>query len=190
MNLAYFEEVDYKLTDFSQKGLPKGEYDGCSFRQCNFADNDFSGIIFSDCEFTGSNLSMIKTSQTTFREVKFMDCKLLGVHFEHCSELLFSVGFESCQMNLSSFFKRNMKKTVFKNCSLREVDFVEANLSGAVFENCDLEHAIFDHTNLEKADLRSSFNYKIDPVSNKIIKAKFSQNGLQGLLDKFDIIIE
>ena len=189
MNMEYFEDQVFDRKDFSETGLPKGEYDGCSFRQCNFSDNNLSGIIFSDCEFTGSNLSLVKTGQTTFREIKFKDCKLLGIHFENCSELLFSVDFDNCLLNLSSFYKRNLKKTKFTNCSLHEVDFTEANLALAVFENCDLAGAVFDHTNLEKADLISSFNYSIDPVTNSIKKAKFSQSGIHGLLDQFDIVI-
>src|SRR5690606_41192376 len=72
--------------------------------------------------------------------------------FRSCSELLFSVDFDNCLLNLSSFYKRNLKKTKFTNCSLHEVDFTEANLALAVFENCDLAGAVFEHTNLEKAD--------------------------------------
>src|SRR5690606_42157722 len=110
--------------------------------------------------------------------------------FRSCSELLFSVDFDNCLLNLSSFYKRNLKKTKFTNCSLHEVDFTEANLALAVFENCDLAGAVFEHTNLEKADFTSSYNYSIDPGTNIIKRAKFSQSGIHGLLDKFDIVIE
>jgi hypothetical protein len=42
---------------------------------------------------------------------------------------------------------------------------------------------------LEKADLRTSFNYLIDPEVNKMRKAKFSIDGLPGLLGKYELEI-
>jgi uncharacterized protein YjbI with pentapeptide repeats len=83
-----------------------------------------------------------------------------------------------------------LAKTRFINCSLKETDFAEADLSSSVFNNCDLAHAGFDNTNLEKADLRTAYNYSIDPERNKVKKAKFSAAGLSGLLHKYDLIIE
>ncbi|OQA01530.1 MAG: hypothetical protein BWY70_00347 [Bacteroidetes bacterium ADurb.Bin408] len=45
-------------------------------------------------------------------------------------------------------------------------------------------------TNLEKADLRTAFNYIIDPELNHIKKARFSLRGISGLLAKYNIDIE
>ena len=86
-------------------------------------------------------------------------------------------------------YQVKLKKTVFKDCTLTEADFSEADLSAAIFDHCDLARATFDHTNLEKADFRTAVNYSIDPEKNKIKKAKFSQTGIAGLLDKYDIDI-
>ena len=188
--MNFIEDVTFEHTDFSINQLKKGEYEQCRFIHCNFFEADLSGISFSESAFTGSNLSMIKTAQTTFRDVQFKDCKLLGVHFEDCSELLFKVDFDKCILNLSSFYKRNLKKTVFNSCSLQEVDFTEADLAQAVFHDCDLARAIFDHTILNKADLRTAYHYSIDPATNAIKKARFSMTGISGLLDKYDIEIE
>jgi uncharacterized protein YjbI with pentapeptide repeats len=73
---------------------------------------------------------------------------------------------------------------------LQEIDFSEADLTSALFDNCNLQHATFDSTILEKADLRTSFNFSIDPELNRIKKAKFSLSGITGLLDKYEIEIE
>jgi len=115
---------------------------------------------------------------------------MLGLKFEHCNPFLFKVDFESCQLNLSSFYKLKLKKAMFRNCTLHEVDFTEADLPEVVFDNCDLRGAVFDFTNLVKADFRTSFNYSVHPETNKIKKARFSKEGIAGLLDKYDIIIE
>ena len=83
-----------------------------------------------------------------------------------------------------------IKKTVFKSSQLHEVDFAEADLSNAIFDNCNLVQAVFDHTNIEKADFHTAYNYSINPETNKIKKAKFSIQGISGLLDKYEIDIE
>ncbi|NTU98279.1 MAG: pentapeptide repeat-containing protein, partial [Chlorobiaceae bacterium] len=89
-----------------------------------------------------------------------------------------------------SFRKLKLRKTVFQKCDLREADFTETDLSGSSFAECDLLLALFHHTNLENADLRSAFNYSINPGDNRLRKAKFSMNGLGGLLDCYGIEIE
>jgi uncharacterized protein YjbI with pentapeptide repeats len=75
-------------------------------------------------------------------------------------------------------------------CRMHETDFTECDLTGATFEACDLLNATFVNTILEKADLRRSVHYSIDPEKNKIKKAKFSMPDVSGLLDKYDIHIE
>ena len=73
---------------------------------------------------------------------------------------------------------------------MKEADFTETDLTGSVLDNCDLAKAVFDRTILTGADLRTSYNYSIDPDNNKIKKARFSVYGVSGLLGKYDIVIE
>jgi len=73
---------------------------------------------------------------------------------------------------------------------MRQVDLTECDLSQAVLEGCDLADAVFERTILEKADLRGALNYSIDPAMNRVKKARFSLEGLPGLLIKFDILVE
>jgi fluoroquinolone resistance protein len=176
--------------DFTENGIQKGDYESCRFENCNFSSVNLSEIRFYDCIFKSCDLSLVKLTQTAFRDAKFIDCKLLGMRFEHCNDFLFAVDFENCNLNLSSFYKKNLKKVRVKNCTLVEADFTESDLMASVFDNCDLSRATFDHSNLEKADFRTSFNYSIDPEVNRIKKAKFSLAGIAGLLDKYDIVID
>jgi fluoroquinolone resistance protein len=190
MEQEYTEGKRFEKIDFKAEGLVKGEYENCTFMNCNFSDADLSGCVFIDCTFSGCNLSLVKLNNTAFRDVVFSDCKMLGLQFGSCNEFSVVFTFDNCILNHSSFYKMKIKKTVFKNCKLEEVDLTEADLAGAVFENCDLLRATFDNTILEKADLRTAYNYSIDPEINRIKKAKFSAAGLGGLLDKYDIDIE
>ena len=170
--------------------LEKGKYENCVFNNCDFSNSNFSGIKFTDCTFQNSNLSLIKLDDSSFQEVKFVECKMLGLRFDTCTGFGISFSFEGCQLNHSSFYKIKLKKTLFKDSQLQETDFVEADLTHAVFDNCDLIQTVFDRTILEKADFRTSYNYSINPETNRIKKAKFSVLGLSGLLDKYDIVIE
>ncbi len=190
MTGTYTEGESLRGKDFSTKPLSRVDYEDCLFLNCNFANTDLSHSTFVECEFVDCDLSTVKLVNTAFREVRFKSCKLLGLHFENCNDFLFAVNFEACQLNLSSFYQRSLKDTLFKDCSLQETDFTEADLSNANLNNCNLKGAIFENTVLEKADLRTSYHYSIDPDINKITKAKFSLQGLRGLLDKYDIIIE
>ena len=110
MSETFVEDEEFQGIDFSEEELTIGDYENCDF-------------------------SMVKTTKTAFREVKFKGCKLLGLHFEDCNEFLFSVSFEGYQLNLSSFYKRDLRNTEFKDCSIKEVDFTESDLAGSIFEN-------------------------------------------------------
>jgi uncharacterized protein YjbI with pentapeptide repeats len=190
MDRVYIQDKNFEKEDFSNKELAIADYENCIFNNCNLSNADLSKRVFLDCEFIFCNLSSVKLQKAAFKTVKFRDCKLLGLHFEDCDDFLFEVGFENCQLNLSSFYKMKIKRTSFKNCDLSEVDLTETDMTSSVLNNCDLVGTKFENTILEKTDLRTSFNYSINPEMNKIKKAKFSIHGIAGLLDKYDIEIE
>jgi fluoroquinolone resistance protein len=183
----YIEEKKFDTIDFTQKLFAAADYENCTFVNCNFSGTGLVNIVFAGCTFTDCNLSLATIIQTAFKMVTFKNCKLLGLHFENCNPFLFEVYFESCILNLSSFYKLKIKKTRFINCSLHEVDFTAADLTSAIFDKCDLTRAIFQNSIIEKADFSTAHNYSIDPEINKIKKAKFALEGVAGLLDKYDI---
>ena len=148
-----FEDKIFEKIDYTVNRLTKGSYEKCSFVNCRFSATDVQGINFTDCTFKSCDLSTAKINKSAFKCVKFKDSKLLGVHFENINDFFFSVDFENCILNMSSFYKLTMKKTQFKKCSLQEVDFAECNLSGAMFSDCDFTRAKFDRTVLEKQTL-------------------------------------
>jgi fluoroquinolone resistance protein len=115
---------------------------------------------------------------------------LLGLHFEESNNLIITFEFDGCTLDLASFYKLKLRKTIFKNSKIIEADFSETDLSNSSFINCDLYRTLFKNTNLEGVDFRTSFNYSIDPELNRIKNAKFSLPGIVGLLDKYDIEID
>ena len=190
MNIAYFEGEDFRNKKYTEEHLVKGDYENCIFNNCVFASSDLSGINFVECVFENCDFSNAKINNTSFKDVKFKNCKLLGLHFEECNPFLLSFYFKACILNFSSFYKLNLKNTNFKESKLEDVDFIESNLKNAVFTNCDLKGAKFENSELTNADFTTSFNYSINPEVNKVTNTKFSLEGLPGLLDKYDIVIE
>lgn len=130
MNPAYIEDKLFEKVDFTADPLQKGEYDHCRFVNCNFSGTDLGGITFLACEFAGCNLDLVKLVKTGFQEVKFADCKMQGLHFEHCNKFGLSVSFTNCSLNYSSFYQTLLKKTIFRKVVLREADFTESDLTG------------------------------------------------------------
>ncbi|HLP11067.1 MAG TPA: pentapeptide repeat-containing protein [Flavobacteriales bacterium] len=183
-------EKTYDKLNFKEIALEKGEYEICTFKNCDFSNADLSLFKFTESTFINCNLSLAKLTNTSFRDVTFTDCKLMGLHFDSCNAFNLSFRFEGCMLNHSSFYKLKLKNIVLKKCQLHEVDFTESDLTAATFDNCDLTNAKFEHSILEKADFRSAFNFSIDPESNKMKKAKFSSQNIQALLYKYDLHIE
>jgi fluoroquinolone resistance protein len=185
-----FENRTFENIDVSKQRLSAKEYDTCAFVHCDMSGADLSHVTFSDCTFMSCDLSNALTAKTVLHGVLFSACKLLGVHFDHCNTFLLSMAFENCNVDFSSFFKVNLRKTTFNRSTFHEADFSGADLTGSLFDHCDLSRATFNDSILEKADLRTSYNYVIDPEANRVKKAKVSMTGLPGLLQKYDLEIE
>jgi fluoroquinolone resistance protein len=190
MEIVLHEDKQFKVVDYSEKRLSNREFHNCEFTNCNFTKSDLSNNEFMDCNFKSCNFSLTILQDAGLKNIHFTGCKLMGIDFSKCNNFLFSVQFQDCNLDYSSFFKMKMKKTPFIDCSIKEVDFADTDLSMAVFKNCDLLNTSFMRTNLEKADLRSATNYSFDPDLNKIKKARFSAEGALGLLAKYNLDIE
>jgi uncharacterized protein YjbI with pentapeptide repeats len=179
-----FEDENYAATTVNGK-----EFNNCTFKKCDFSNSNFDNNKFIDCVFDGCNLSLIKLPKTTLSSVEFKNCKMLGVNFTECIDFLFSVGFDGCILDYSSFMLKKMLKTKFSKCSLKEVTFTQANLAGSIFDDCDLNGAIFNRTDVSSASFVTSYNYDIDPEINLVKKAAFSAQGIHGLLSKYQLKI-
>lgn len=164
-------------------------YENCRFISCDFSYADFSGQVFIDCQFEGCNLSLVKLSDAGLQDIRFKDCKLSGADFSKSRDFLFGANFESCILDNAIFYKKKNKGAKFLDCSMVETDFTEADLTDVTFDNCNLNRAFFDRTVLKNANLSTSYNFIIDPDNNEIKRAKFSVQGLPGLLAKYGIKI-
>ena len=190
MEEQFIEDQSFKGIDFTSTPLQAGQYEACTFTDCNFLNADLSRIRCIDCNFLDCNLSTAKLIETSFQGVTFTACKLLGLRFDTCSTFAFSVRFERCQLQYAVFYQQNLSKTVFEDCELQDVDFTACNLQAASFSHCNLHRAVFEDTNLKQSDFRGAINFTINPERNTMTRAKFNAASLSGLLTKYQLIID
>lgn len=169
--------------------IPPGDYDNCTFSNCPLTNANLTGRIFTDCTFTDCDLTNATLHKTAMKTVIFERCKFLGVHFEDCRSFLFNVTFNGCNLELATFQGWKLKGTQFKDCQLLEADFTNADLQKASFDGCDLSRAIFERTDLRGADFRAATNYRFSPQGNRMKGARFSVEGLPGLLAEYGLVV-
>lgn len=190
MEAVTHENKTFDKVVFSDKELKNRNFEDCSFSNCDFSNSNLNTNQFSNCTFAFCNMGMAKLNNTSLRDVLFKDSKLIGINFQECKDFLFRVNFENCLLDYTSFSGKKMSKTKFLNCSVKNANFANTDLSDAIFQNCNLSETLFEKTQLKNCDFRTSYNYNIDPELNFIKKAKFSRNGLEGLLEKYDLQID
>ena len=185
-----FDDILFEQISYLEKTLSGKEFENCIFRKCDLSKSMLANNTFIDCRFEACNLSVSKFNGSSLQNIEFLDCKILGVDFSQCKDFLFEVHFDNCVLDYAVFMGKKMAKTRFLKSLLKEVNFIQADLSSSRFDQTDLSGAVFNETNLTGVDFRSAFNYSIDPELNTIKKAHFSSDGLAGLLNSYQIIID
>ena len=185
MAKLYVDEIFDGITE-----LPAGNFEGCAFTNCSFTGADFSGLSFEDCRFSDCDLSNVRLAETAMKPVWLANCKLVGLHFDDCGDFLFAIHCTGCLLELSTFRERDLRRSTFMNSRLIESDFTGADLQEVAFKDCDLNRSIFERTDLRKADFSTARNYQISPEDNRLRGAKFSPDGLAGLLTDYGIVVE
>lgn len=188
--IVYHEQKEFRDVSFVDRLLRNREFHECRFIDCNFTGSDLKTNLFQDCIFERCNLSMMKIEEVGFQNVKFVDCKILGVDFSVSSKFALSLSFEACSLDYSVFFGLKLPRLKCINCLLREVDFTQSDLTSSDFSGSDLSGAHFFNSILEKANFRTAKNFSIDPAQNKVKGAKFLSYQLGSLLHKYQLEIE
>lgn len=155
------------------------EFESCYFTDCDITAGIFKACKFIECVFIRCNLSLVKVPQSVFSDVKFEECKLVGVDWTRAgwSRVVFATPFNffKCIINDSSFFGLVLDEVTLDSCKAHDVDFREASLRQAVFTDTDLAHSLFGKTNLSEANFSGAVNYDIDVFENVITGAIFSR---------------
>lgn len=180
----------FESKDFKTESLPFNEFDSCTFKNCDFSGNDLSGASFTDCTFIGCDLSLAKLHKAAFREVKFKECKMIGLYFDECNTFGLKFNFHDCILDNSLFTGLKIKGTFFENCRIINADFTNCDLDNSSFAGANLSETVFENTNLTNCDLRNVSDLILDPEKNKLKKVKINIESLPGLLRKYGLEIE
>ena len=166
----------------------KNFYD-CNFRNCDLSETDFSEATFEDCRFVECNFSMCRFTRTSFRTVEFKGCKFSANSFSACNPFSLEMTFSDCLLRGANFSDLKLRKCGMRNCMIVESDFLRTDLSEADLSGSCLKNTHFQDCNLSGANFCGASEYAINPLTNRIAKAKFSLPEAISLLQAFDIII-
>ncbi len=183
----YYDET-FKDLNLKEEILNSKEFINCTFKSCVFNETTLEYCKFRECTFENCDLSLLKIKNSTFNDVTIKDCKAIGIDWSSCDKP-FEMNFYNSNINMSSFYKLNLKHCNIISCLANEVDFGGANLEKVSFKDTDLLKSTFDNTNLSFTDLSMATNYSINPEFNYLKKTKVSQNEASSFLQFLDLDI-
>jgi uncharacterized protein YjbI with pentapeptide repeats len=180
----------FRGQDYTRQSLCGHEFDNCTFVECDFSYADLSGCVFSDCVLDGCRMMLTKVTDTVLRRVVFKNSNLCGMDFEAAAEFGFEIAADSSRLDNCSFVRRKMKGTTFRGGELRECYFAGCDLSEAEFDDCLMAGTTFEQCNLSGADLRTAIGYAVNPIDNRVVRARFSEHNLAGLVGSLGVVVE
>jgi len=184
------ENKTFRSEDFSGRSLNNLSFTNCLFERCNFTESSWINAIFCSCLFKNCNISLVDLRGCRIQEVLFEECKIVGAEFLKCNtDFIFSMDAKKTFIQYCNFSELDMKKTSFEGSKIYDGTFINTCLTEVNFSDTDLKGTLFRRCNLNKSNFCGALNYVIDPLSNKIKKAKFSFPEVIGLLKSFDIEI-
>ena len=163
-----FVGLDAHAIDLSHK-----EFEGCTFRNMKLSDSRWMGAVLEDCTLEGCDLSGAVPRGMVTRDVRFNECKLLGVDWTGLGTAP-RVAFESCDLRYAIFSKIDLTKTAFIRSNITEASFVEVDLSESDFDGSDLTGTTFTSCVLRKADFTRALGVHLDPAKNRVKDVRVS----------------
>ena len=193
LNADEFSDVMFTgLTLDYQQWLGKLFYD-CTFKDCTLREAVLRRCEFHDCTFTGCDLSLAQVPETTFANVRFEKCKLVGVDWASAHRPKFGLkrpfSFHQCALNYSFFTGLKLPNLRMTECLVKEADFTDVDFTGANFTGTDFSGSRFANCDLTKANFNDARNYAIDVKQNRLRKTKFALPEAVSLLKGLDIVL-
>ncbi len=185
-----FENKVFRSCVWTEQNLKHKIFSHCTFENCDCTKMNLTSSKFLECTMNKCNLTLSIMDGCRLQGLVFRECKLVGVNFGKCDPLFLSVQFHHCLIDTCNFSDLNLKGTPFLECAIRETHFSHTNLSEANFSGSDLRGTTFHNSNLSKAHFVGAINYSINPLTNTLKNARFSQPEVLALLNHLGIVIE
>lgn len=194
-----FAESEYYDEKFQEIAYTEQELESVRFYDCTFTGCTFTGTAFRECKFSGCtfvdcDLNGIRVTDSHFSQVRFERCRLVGINWTEADwprlRIPGLLTFEESVLNHATFIGLELPECAMRTCMAKDVDFREAVLARSDLTGTDFSESVFDDTDLTGADLSHAANYRIDPMRNRIAKAKFMLPEALSLLYCMDIRID
>ena len=91
---------------------------------------------------------------------------------------------------LCNFSNLKLQGMSFAGSTIVDCDFFGADLMKGDFSNCELKGSLFENCDLRQADFRGATTYAIDPLKNKVKKARFSMPEVLSFLAPYELVID
>jgi len=185
----YYEELKFEKKEFENLLLNNTEFYSCTFTNIRFFKSKFNNCRFEKCLFKNCDLSLSKFTSSLFIDVKWDNCKLMGIDWTSVSKPV-KIFLCNCILTDSSFYNMDLIGTEIIKCTAHNTDFEKVNLRKADCSKTDFNLSRFAGADLSGADFTEALNYNINPETTKIKNAKFSYPEVLSLLSAWNIIIE
>lgn len=163
-----FVGVDMQGLDCSRK-----EFEGCTFKNAKLPESRWMGAVLEDCTFELCDLANMVPRGLTARDVRFNECKLLGVDWTGIGTAP-RVAFEACNLRYSIFANVDLRRTAFFRSVITEGTFVAVDLTESDFDGSDLTGTTFSECVLRKTDFTRARGLLVDPAKNRVKDVRVS----------------
>lgn len=171
--------------------LADGELEACRFVSCDLSGARLEDWSLVDCEFRSCDLTLLEVPRSSFRGVRFVECRLLGVDWSAAATALgFRVTLDGCALDGSSFVGLHAEELEMKDCRARDVNFAGADLTGARFPGTALDGARFQETDLTRADFSGATGVLFDPAANRLEETRLSLESAVAVLGVAGIVVD
>ena len=186
-----FTDASFDGLELGGESLADGELEGCRFVSCDLSGARLEDWSLVDCELQSGDLTLLEVPRSSFRGVRFVECRLLGVDWSAAATALgFRVAFEGCVLDGSSFVELSPEALEMSGCRARDVNFAGADLTGARFPGTHLEGARFQGTNLTGADFSGARDVLFDPAENRLDGTRLSLESAVDVLGVTGIAVD
>ena len=185
-----FEEVTFQELSLAEAEDLSGKIlIECRFERCGLREGVLTATRMIDCVFEQCDLSMIQIGAAVFKDCQFENCRLLGIDWGAAEELV-GLRFRNSTLNHNLFSGASPKDLIIAECTVREAIFEQSDLKKSDFRQSDFSGTTFVDCDLRGADFREAKGVFLDPLRNRMNKARFSLPEAVDLLRAMEIDLD
>ncbi len=186
---SFHEGAIFQGLDLREEELQNVELLACTVRDGKLDGVTLTRCSFEDVTFERCNLSVAKLGGSSFRDVRFVGCKLTGIDWSRAHDLTFEVMFTDCVLDFSSFVGMRLCDLRCSGGKAHDVVFADCNLRDARLADMDLAGATFTGNDLRATDLSTCANVVLEPNTNRLHGTKLPLDAALRYLQHLGIVV-